>query len=474
MSQVVVFDESKEEEKKPLTEKTLLRARTFSERRPNLTKYLRWTAWTGLAIALVVIVAEGVSLKKRSKTGTQVLPVIDQEYRWGIAGLGRIGHDFAVALTSQGGHLEAVAAGSLPERKERAAVYHKEFGATAYDDYKKLADDPKVDIVYVSVTNQLHANLTVLFLEAGKHVLVEKPTAMSSEEVLLMIATARKEKKLFVTNFWNAAFPAVRWAEANVGKIGPIFAVRGDFAFQAIDDPNDRFLNKKLGGGATMDMGCYLIQSQLSFLLPRRGVGPPQDAHPLVVGLEDQISRNHLLTDAELKDLGLEIHALGDTYRDVDSEVAAVVTVAGTRGLFGVSLQRTSPFNLEILAAHGSLSLAAPANCPASARLQVLRDANLPKPHPVTPCCGQPVTDEAILAYDMPPFPSSFEPQYPGTLGFAFMIHELHAFLTKAAAASEEESGDSYNLDFPLVPHWMQLATQQIVDAIIRQVHASQ
>eukprot|EP00635_Sarcinochrysidales_sp_CCMP3193_P002722 CAMPEP_0118917594 /NCGR_PEP_ID=MMETSP1166-20130328/17416_1 /TAXON_ID=1104430 /ORGANISM="Chrysoreinhardia sp, Strain CCMP3193" /LENGTH=501 /DNA_ID=CAMNT_0006857787 /DNA_START=96 /DNA_END=1601 /DNA_ORIENTATION=+ len=457
----------------------------FSSRRPRLSRALTVVLWLAALGAIGLLLLEGRSFL--AHRGRQEVPSLRSDVRWGIAGLGRIGHDFAATLTTRGGHLEAVAAGSLPDRAVRSLKFASTFGVrSAYDSYEALARDPKVDVVYVATTNDKHFDMTMLFLDHGKHVLVEKPTATSAEDVLAMLRKAREKKRLLVTNFWNAAVPTVKWAKAQLPRIGEAHTVRGDMAFQAIEDPRDRFYNKTLGGGATMDMGCYLVQTQLSYLVKNASL------------FDSQITSGSLV--ASLEDLGVHVHAYGDlAATGVDMEVAAVVelrqqqqprggvstttTLTTTsspqqqqqqpqRGIFGVSLQRDSPFNFETLGSHGSLSLAAPANCPASATLQVLRDANVPKHHPVAPCCGQPLTEKTTLTADLPKFPSKkFAPQYPGTIGFAFMIDEVQQCLSKK---NKKKDTPSCIADFPSVPAWIQLATQQIVDDIIDQVHHPQ
>jgi hypothetical protein len=97
--------------------------------------------------------------------------------RWGIAGLGRISDDFAVALWIAGANITAVAAGSLPHPKARALKFGERFGvlpSSCYGSYEELAADPDVDIVYIGNTNQLHSMTALLMIDRFKHVLVEK------------------------------------------------------------------------------------------------------------------------------------------------------------------------------------------------------------------------------------------------------------------------------------------------------------
>ena len=158
---------------------------------------------------------------------------------WGIAGLGRIANDFALTLIENHHRLVSVAAGSSPDREHRAKLFAKRFNLSprnAYDAYSYLALDKDVDIVYIAATNNLHYNITSMMLEAGKHVLVEKPTSLNTKQTIEMINLARKKGVFFSTNFWTRQFPVFKKLKKIVreNKIGEIVNVRGDFGFQAI------------------------------------------------------------------------------------------------------------------------------------------------------------------------------------------------------------------------------------------------
>mmetsp|Transcript_32558 Transcript_32558/g.55276 ORF Transcript_32558/g.55276 Transcript_32558/m.55276 type:complete len:164 (+) Transcript_32558:226-717(+) len=159
--------------------------------------------------------------------------------------------------------IEAVAAGSLPNRKERAQWFAHQFNArVSYTSYEDLAKDPNVDIVYIAVTNNLHKEVALTMFAHKKHVLCEKPTAMNYTEAQEMTQAAREAGVFFATNFWNSAFPVVRYVRNAIrqGAIGNIVQISGDMGFQTVRNYADRWLNGKMGGGSTMDMGCYLFQ----------------------------------------------------------------------------------------------------------------------------------------------------------------------------------------------------------------------
>jgi predicted dehydrogenase len=115
--------------------------------------------------------------------------------RWGIAATGRIAHEFARGL-AETDDAHAIAVGS--RTAERADAFGDEFDIPhRHASYEDLAADPDVEIVYVASPHSRHEADTLLFLEAGKHVLCEKPFALNEQQVRMMVDTAR-ERELFV------------------------------------------------------------------------------------------------------------------------------------------------------------------------------------------------------------------------------------------------------------------------------------
>jgi hypothetical protein len=166
---------------------------------------------------------------------SDVLPKDGTRVRWGILGPGRIAHDFTAALRAMGAHVNAVAAGSLPNALERAQTFADFYAIPrAYGSYEELALDADVDAVYVATTNNHHYANTRLLLSHGKHVLLEKPATISPELFDELADLAAKKKLLLVTNYWSRWFPTMRWARAVAlsGVLGKIVHVQGDMAFQ--------------------------------------------------------------------------------------------------------------------------------------------------------------------------------------------------------------------------------------------------
>lgn len=189
--------------------------------------------------------------------------------RWGIAATGTIAAGFAEDLALLGdARLVAVASRSA----ERAERFGDRFAIPRrHSSYEALAADPEVEVVYVATPHAAHASATVSFLEAGKHVLCEKPFALDQAQGQRMIAAARGQGLFLMEALWSRFLPAyVRLGELlEAGRIGEVLFVEGDFGFRTDVDPSHRLFDRALGGGALLDLGIYPLQ--LATLV----LGPP-------------------------------------------------------------------------------------------------------------------------------------------------------------------------------------------------------
>jgi predicted dehydrogenase len=136
----------------------------------------------------------------------------------------------------------------------------------SYDDYAALLADPEVDLVYVALDNAGHLPWTVAALEAGKHVLVEKPAGLDPEDLETMIAAASDHHRLLVEAFWYRWHPRTRRLEQLVeqGALGPLQQVEAEFSFEGPEDGAlaDHYrLDPERGGGGLYDVGCYAISA---------------------------------------------------------------------------------------------------------------------------------------------------------------------------------------------------------------------
>src|SRR5204862_4361010 len=132
-----------------------------------------------------------------------------------------------------------------------------------YQNYDSIKDNPEVDVVYIVLPNGMHAEYTVRGLQAGKHVLSEKPMANAPAECQQMIDAAKKaDRKLMVAyrcRYETYNREAIRITRS--GELGPTQMILADTGF-AIGDPSQWRLNKKLaGGGSMMDIGIYALNA---------------------------------------------------------------------------------------------------------------------------------------------------------------------------------------------------------------------
>lgn len=176
--------------------------------------------------------------------------------RWGLLSTARINRSLIpVIRASKIGELTAVASRSL----ETAQAYATEWKIPlAFGSYQEMLESGQIDAVYISLPNHLHAEWTVRALEAGVHVLCEKPFAMSLEEVDDMIAASQKSGCILAEAFMYRHHPQTRLAYEIVksGRLGEISLVWGLFNFQ-IKNRQDVRLIPEYGGGSLWDVGVY-------------------------------------------------------------------------------------------------------------------------------------------------------------------------------------------------------------------------
>ena len=185
-------------------------------------------------------------------------PNISSPLRWGLISTARINRALIKPLrASERNELLAVASRSL----EKAQGYAAEWDIPqAYGSYQAMLDAPEIDVVYNSLPNSLHTEWTVKALQAGKHVLCEKPLATTLEEIDAMRAAARSTGMNLAEAFMYRHHPQTLKVKELVdsGVIGDVRVIKGDFTFN-IRDEGDVRLNPELGGGSIWDIGCYPI-----------------------------------------------------------------------------------------------------------------------------------------------------------------------------------------------------------------------
>jgi predicted dehydrogenase len=196
--------------------------------------------------------SDAPSIQRREMTADQIC--------WGIAATGGIARRFATGLAeTDDAQTVAVASRTV----EQANAFGAEFDIPhRHASYEDLAADPDVEIVYVASPHSRHEADTLLFLEAGKHVLCEKPFALNEKQARRMIDSARERELFLMEAIWSRFLPAYHDL-ANLlaaGVIGEPVQVDADFGMRFPRDPAHRLFDLMLGGGALLDLGIYPLQ----------------------------------------------------------------------------------------------------------------------------------------------------------------------------------------------------------------------
>ena len=143
----------------------------------------------------------------------------------------------------------------------RADAYAREWEIPrAYGSYEALLDDPEIEAVYISLPNTMHAEWSIKALEAGKHVLCEKPFTRHSDEITAAFDTAERTGRLLSEAFMYRHNPQTKRLVELVaqGAIGELRMIRSTFSYGLYDVENIR-LRTDVEGGALMDVGCYCV-----------------------------------------------------------------------------------------------------------------------------------------------------------------------------------------------------------------------
>ncbi len=253
--------------------------------------------------------------------------------RWGIVGPGAIAAGFADAMQLvDDGAIVGVASRSA----ERADTFGDRFGIpNRYTDLESLVADPDVDAVYVATPHSSHEGDTVVSLQAGKHVLCEKPLALNAEQAGRMVEEARRRGLFLMEAIWSRFLPAYRSLVDVIDqeRIGDPLLVEADFGFRWPFDPEHRLFNPHLGGGALLDLGMYPVQ-----------------LCSLVLGASEQV---------------VATGVVGET--GVDEQVAAVLRYAGGRmGVVKAAIRVSMACTARISGTEGWVDLPPFMHCPAS------------------------------------------------------------------------------------------------------------
>ncbi len=183
-----------------------------------------------------------------------------QKLRWGVLSTAKIGREKVIPALQASQHNEVVAICSRDLQNARATADSLGI-AQAYGSYEDMLADPQIDAIYNPLPNHLHVDWSIKALQAGKHVLCEKPLGLNTADAQRLIDAARAHPHLKVMEAFMYRFhPQWQLAKKLVdeGAIGKLYAVHSHFSYNNREPDNIR--NKtEWGGGALLDIGCYSV-----------------------------------------------------------------------------------------------------------------------------------------------------------------------------------------------------------------------
>ena len=183
-----------------------------------------------------------------------------RKIRWGVLSSAPIGTKTVIPAMQLGEYCDIVAIAS--RKLEKAQPAARQLGIPkAYGSYEELLADPDIDAVYIPLPNHLHVPWSIKALNAGKHVLCEKPIGLNAAQSEELLAATKKHPQLKVMEaFMYRHHPQWQRARQLVaeGRIGKLRAIQSFFSYYNVDPGNIRN-TAEVGGGGLMDIGCYCI-----------------------------------------------------------------------------------------------------------------------------------------------------------------------------------------------------------------------
>ncbi|MEX2593595.1 MAG: Gfo/Idh/MocA family oxidoreductase [Anditalea sp.] len=182
-----------------------------------------------------------------------------KKVKWGVLGASKIAIEKVIPAMADHEQFQVTAIASRNMEKAKAAAEKLNI-QKFYGSYEELIQDPEIDVVYIPLPNDLHVSFTLKCIEAGKHVLCEKPLALKADDIERLIRARDKHKVKVGEAFMVKSHP--QWIKAREivqqGGLGKVCLIHGFFSYHNTKPENIR--NKpEHGGGAIWDIGCYPV-----------------------------------------------------------------------------------------------------------------------------------------------------------------------------------------------------------------------
>lgn len=221
-------------------------------------------------------------------------------FRWAVLGPGSIAHRFAGQLP-QSSHGALYAVGSSDA--QRAQGFAEQYGAQLAGGYQRVLAAPEVDAVYIATVHTGHAQLTLAALQAGKHVLCEKPLAPNHGSVMAMLDAAAEHERVLLEAYMYQFHPVVRqvFELIKAGEIGQVQHIDASFSYRS-GSMTGRLFEPELAGGGILDVGGYPV-SAVQAIVRAAGHGS---------GVPDRLRAAGSLTDAGVDQWAVASMDFGD------------------------------------------------------------------------------------------------------------------------------------------------------------------
>ena len=185
--------------------------------------------------------------------------------RWGVISSANIARKALIPAIAAAGNARLVCLGT--PNAERVRDHAEKFGYRVLPSYEAVLADPEVDAVYNPLPNGMHAAWSIRAMDAGKHVLCEKPFSVSPSETAEMVRAQERTGRLLMEAFMYRFHPQMALAKEvlDSGRIGALRLIRTAFTFNSTPDRDNPRFQRDQGPGALMDVGCYCINATRFF-----------------------------------------------------------------------------------------------------------------------------------------------------------------------------------------------------------------